>query len=142
MRPATAIAAFSAAFLGAAALDLIGGLIDLSYLQRYYEAAWPQLTWTRDWTIVALSATFTIACIPVALIVFARVRIARWLALIAAGYAVIAFAQWAIPAMMRGEPVAPAFVVRALLMAVAFAFLASPPASRWFARPPRRMADA
>ena len=140
MRPNTAIAGFSVAFLAAASLDLVGGLIDLSIAQRRYEALWPQFAWTRDWTIVALSATFTIACIPVALIVFARVRLARWLALLGAGYGVIAFAQWAIPAMIRGESVAPTLAMRAVLMAVAFAFLASSAASRWFAREAGRMA--
>ena len=134
MRPPVVIAAFAICFLGAATLDLVDGLLDLSNAQRRYELLYPHIGWTRDWTIVALSAIFTIACIPVALIVIGRSRIARYLALAASGYAAIAFTQWAIPAWMESKSVSPIFGMRGLLMASAFAFLAAPSASRWFAQ--------
>ncbi len=76
-----AIRIFAAAFLAAALLRLVRGLGDLALSQMVFAVHAPWLAWNRDWTIVALSAEFTIALIPLAWIYLFAAPFARWLVL-------------------------------------------------------------
>lgn len=117
-----AIRVFAAAFLSAALLRLVRGLGDLPLAQLVYALHLPWDGWNRDWTIVALSAEFTIALIPLAWIYLFAAPFARWLVL---GFGALRLA-FLDPAALAG----------ALLVAVAMASLLTPQAARWFARIP------
>jgi hypothetical protein len=115
-----AIRVFAAAFLAAALLRLVRGLTDLPLAELVYAIHLPWFAWNRDWTIVALSAEFTIALIPLAWIYLFAAPFARWLVL---GFGALRLA-FLDPAALTG----------ALLVAVAMASLLTPQAARWFAR--------
>ncbi|WP_017664450.1 hypothetical protein [Porphyrobacter sp. AAP82] len=115
-----AIRVFAAAFLAAALLRLVRGLGDLTLAQAVFAAHAPWFAWDRDWTIVTLSAEFTIALIPLAWIYLFAAPFARWLVL---GFGALRLAF-----------LDPAALVGAVLVAVAMASLLTPGAARWFAR--------
>ena len=117
-----AIRVFAAAFLAAALLRLARGLDDLALSETVYAVNVPWFAWDRDWTIVALSAEFTIALIPLMWIYLFAARFARWLVL---GFGALRLALLD-PAALTGP----------LLVAVAMASLLTPQAARWFAREP------
>ena len=77
-RPWT-IWAFAAAFIGAALYSYLSNLSQLGAMQTVYELQFPWSGWNRDWTIVALSAVFSIAFIPVAWICLFASGTARWI---------------------------------------------------------------
>lgn len=118
-RPAS-IKIFAAAFLAAAVLRLVRGLGDLDHAQAVFAAHAAWFDWNRDWTIVTLSAEFTIALIPLAWIYLFAAPFARWLVL---GFGALRLAF-----------LDPAALVGAVLIAVAMASLLTPGATRWFAR--------
>ena len=66
-------------FLIAGLWALLSGLTDLGRAQSSYTASFSALPWNRDWTIVALSAEFTIALIPIVWIVLVARPFARWM---------------------------------------------------------------
>lgn len=115
-----AIRVFAAAFLAAAVLRLVRGLADLAMAQAVFAAHAPWFAWDRDWTIVTLSAEFTIALIPLAWIYLFAAPFARWLVL---GFGALRLAF-----------LDPAALIGAVLVAVAMASLLTPSANRWFAR--------
>lgn len=117
-----AIRVFAAAFLAAALLRLVRGLADLPLTELVYALHFPWFAWNRDWTIVALSAEFTIALIPLAWIYVFAAPFARWLVL---GFGAVRLA-FLDPAALTG----------ALLVAVAMTSLLTWQAARWFARTP------
>lgn len=117
-----AIRVFAAAFLAAALLRLVRGLTDLPLAELVYALHLPWFAWNRDWTIVALSAEFTIALIPLAWIYLFAAPFARWLVL---GFGAVRLA-FLDPAALTG----------ALLVALAMASLLTPQAARWFTREP------
>ena len=122
--PAT-IMAFAVLFLAAAALNLGTGLSDLAAKREEYARAFAWMEWDRDATIVMLSALFSIAFIPVALVLGRRSRIARVLVSAGTLYALIGLPQlagrewtaWLEPALLTG----------------ALACLFAPASNRWFA---------
>lgn len=122
-----AIRVFAAAFLAAALLRLVRGLDDLAMTELIFATHLPQFAWSRDWTIVALSAEFTIALIPLAWIYLFAAPFARWLVL---GFGAIRLAFLDTSAL-----------VGPLLVAVAMACLLTAPAARWFARLPGEEGD-
>jgi hypothetical protein len=122
-----AIRVFAAAFLAAALLRLVRGLDDLTRAQSAYAAHLPWFAWDRDWTIVALSAEFTIALIPLVWIYLFAAPFARWLVL---GFGALRLAM-----------LDPAALTGALLVAVAMASLLTAQAGRWFARVPEPEQD-
>lgn len=122
-----AIRVFAAAFLAAALLRLVRGLTDLPLTELVYALHLPWFAWNRDWTIVALSAEFTIALIPLAWIYIFAAPFARWLVL---GFGAVRLA-FLDPAALTG----------ALLVAVAMASLLTGQAARWFARTPEPEED-
>jgi len=117
-----AIRVFAAAFLAAAVLRLVRGLNDLALSETILAVNVPWLAWDRDWTIVALSAEFTIALIPLTWIYLFAAPFARWLVL---GFGALRLAF-----------LDPAALVGPLLVAVAMASLLTAQANRWFARQP------
>jgi hypothetical protein len=114
-----AIRVFAAAFLAAAALRLAHGLADLPLVETILAAHVPWLAWDRDGTIVALSAEFTIALIPLVWIYLFAAPFARWLVL---GFGALRLA-FLDPAALAGT----------LLIAAAMASLLTAQANRWFA---------
>lgn len=58
--------------------NLIIGLNGLKRSQFEFERMATWFEWDRDWTIVALSAWFTIEMIPILLVVLFASRFARW----------------------------------------------------------------
>jgi hypothetical protein len=122
-----AIRVFAAAFLAAALLRLVRGLSDLALSETILAVHLPWFAWDRDWTIVALSAEFTIALIPLAWIYLFAARFARWLVL---GFGAIRLAL-----------LDPAALTGAVLVAMAMASLLTPQAARWFARKPEPEED-
>lgn len=118
-----AIRVFAAAFLAAALLRLVRGLNDLALSETVYAVNIPWFAWDRDWTIIALSAEFTIALIPLMWIYLFAARFARWL--------VLAFGA------LRLMLLDPAALTGPLLIAIAMASLLTPQAARWFAREPK-----
>jgi hypothetical protein len=117
-----AIRVFAAAFLAAAVLRLVRGLNDLALSETILAVNVPWFAWDRDWTIVALSAEFTIALIPLTWIYLFAAPFARWLVL---GFGALRLAM-----------LDPAALVGPLLVAVAMASLLTAQANRWFAREP------
>ncbi|WP_086737879.1 hypothetical protein [Erythrobacter colymbi] len=113
-----AIRVFAAAFLAAALLRLLRGLYDLPLAETVYALHLPWFAWNRDWTIVALSAEFTIALIPLAWITLFAAPFARWLVL---GFGALRLA-FLDPSALTG----------AVLVAIAMASLLTPQAARWF----------
>lgn len=117
-----AIRIFAAAFLAAAVLRLVRGLDNLALAETVFAAHAPWFAWNRDWTIVTLSAEFTIALIPLVWIYLFAAPFARWLVL---GFGALRLA-FLDPAALAG----------AVLVAAAMASLLTPAANRWFARKP------
>jgi hypothetical protein len=122
-----AIRVFAAAFLAAALLRLVRGLDDLALAETVLAVHIPWFAWDRDWTIVALSAEFTIALIPLAWIYLFAAPFARWLVL---GFGTLRLV-FLDPAALAGP----------VLFAIAMASLLTPQAARWFARQPEPEED-
>ncbi|MEE4201289.1 hypothetical protein [Erythrobacter sp.] len=110
-------------FLLAGLWALISGLLDLAAARAAYAGAFPDFDWNRDWTIVALSAEFTIALIPIAWILLAARPFARWM--------VSALGLWKIWWLVAGGPGA---WLQAGLIALSIALLFTRSASRYFRR--------
>jgi hypothetical protein len=110
------------------------GLRDLSTAQGVFIERFPWLSWDRDWTIVALSAEFTIALIPVTLIyVFAR-GIARWLVTVFGSIKIYALLASVAEYWGRVEVVLTPLVIEAGIYLALIGLLFTPGASRWFAK--------
>ncbi|MWV26422.1 hypothetical protein [Aurantiacibacter rhizosphaerae] len=123
---------FAILFLGAALLRLVAGLYDPTRMIADLLNWLPRTAITTDLAIVALSAEFTIACIPVALVWFRAVRIARIVVGVMAGWRLFSFdgAPW-----VFGLPV---HQIALGLSMVAAALLFAPDSNRWLASRGRR----
>ncbi|MFM7404528.1 MAG: hypothetical protein ACKO1N_10705 [Erythrobacter sp.] len=122
-----AIRVFAAAFLAAAALRIVYWLSDLPLAETVYAVNLPWFAWDRDWTIVALSAEFTIALIPLA-----------WIYLFAAPFARVLVLSFG---ALRLALLDPASLTGPVLIAIAMASLLTAQAGRWFARLPQDEED-
>jgi hypothetical protein len=112
-----------ALFLIAGLWALISGLSDIAAVRAAYASAFPAFQWNRDWTIVALSAEFTIALIPIAWIVLAARPFARWM--------VSALGVWKMWWLAAGGV---SEWVQAGIVALSVALLFTQGASRYFGR--------
>lgn len=70
---------FAGLFLVNGLWGLIGGILNIELWLAHYLSTFPSIAWNHDLVIVALSARFTIVCIPVVAIWGYASRIARWL---------------------------------------------------------------
>lgn len=73
---------FAALFLFIGLSGLLDGLTGLPAAQKMLGERFGWISWDREWTIIALSAQFTISLIPVTLIYLFASRFARWLMVI------------------------------------------------------------
>ena len=117
---------FAALFLLAAAIRLAIGLIDLTPMVAtlFNWLPWTQITF--DMARVALFAEFTIACIPVALVWFRALRVARILVAVMAGLRLLAFDVSLLPPAWLFDE----FALGLSLLAAGLLF--TPPANRYF----------
>jgi hypothetical protein len=125
---------FALTFLGAAVFVLGSSLQNIGLLQGAYRALFPWDGWNRDWMIVAVSAIFSIALIPVAWIYLFGSRVARWLVTI---FSLLKLAN--VPNMIfalqaTGEAVHWRYFAEPALLAVALTALFMPSSRRWLAR--------
>ena len=119
--------------VGTGAWNLWIGLRDLRTAQATYTERFDWFAWDRDWTIVALSAEFTIALIPAVLVfVFAR-GIARWIIAVFFGARIVMHLREVYEYWDRVEVVLTPLLIEAAIYAVTIALLLTPSAGRWFA---------
>lgn len=108
------------------------GLRDLFTAQGIFMERFPWWAWNRDWTIVALSAEFTIALIPIVLIYgFAR-PIARWLVSVFGGIKIYLLLATVADYWERVDVILTPLVIEAALYLVVIGLLFTPGALRWF----------
>lgn len=128
-----AIRVFAAAFIAAAAMRLGQGLADIELAALGLAVRLPWFAWDRDWTIVALSAEFTIALIPIVWIYLFAAPFARWLVL---GFG--ALRLWGMRAgallMLQTGSIAPLMWAEPALVLLAMLALVTSGAHLWFGR--------
>lgn len=122
------------AFLVKASFGLLYGLSDLSNAQGAYEIGYPEFEWNRDRTIVALSAEFTIALIPILWIWFLARPFARWMVT-----ALGLWQAWGLASIAIGQIGHLHFITLDVaiplgLIVGSIALLFTPSANRYFAR--------
>jgi hypothetical protein len=132
-RPLT-INIFAAAFLAAAVIALADGLGDLAAMQDMLAASLPDIGWSRDAVIVTLSARFSIALIPIAMVWLSAVRFARWMVTVMALGKLIILPEGA-ALIVAGGAIDTAWFAALLLGLFAVAMLFTPASNRWFAKP-------
>lgn len=110
------------------------GLRDLFTAQGVFMERFPWWSWNRDWTIVALSAEFTIALIPVALIyVYAR-NVARWLVTVFGSIKMYVLLASVVHYWERFEVLLTPLLVEAGIYLLVIGLVFTPGAYRWFAK--------
>ena len=127
-RPAS-ITLFAAAFLTAAVLSCIDGLVRIPVQLKSQDT----LPWlSRDVLIVWHSAWLSIACIPVAMVWLSAIRFARWMVSIMALAKLAGFLTMLpiLPTLVRMPPL---WLASLLLGVPAVALLFTPASNRWFA---------
>ena len=134
-----AIRVFAAAFLAAAIIRLGQGLANVEVAAIGLALRAPWFAWTRDSTIIALSAEFTIALIPIAWIYLFAAPFARWLVL---GFGVLKLWGMRLGAMfllqsggLAGGLASLGWAEPALVLAAMVSLLTAG-ANRWFADRP------
>jgi hypothetical protein len=128
-----AIRVFAAAFLAAAAIRLGQGLADIERAAIGLAMRAPWFGWDRDWTIIALSAEFTIALIPIAWIYLFAAPFARWLVL---GFGALKLWGLRLPALfaLQSGSIAPLSLTEPALVLMAMVSLLTVGANHWFAQ--------
>ena len=122
------IHAYALVALGVGLDGYIGALHDLRGWELTFEDIVPQFAWNADMAIVALSARFTIVCIPVAAIWICGARIARTLVTL---FTVLLIAGFIRVLADGTAPVDALAIIKTLALGIACALLFTPPASRW-----------
>ncbi|MEO9461912.1 MAG: hypothetical protein ABJ242_04170 [Marinomonas sp.] len=124
---------FLGAFLGSAIDNYWQGMSALPLKQEIYALYFPGFDWTRDWTIVALSAVLSIAFIPAGLIFFRASKIARWLV---TGFSLLGLlnAVSMIGIWIEGSATNFTYLREPVLNLLALVMLWSPSANRYFAK--------
>ena len=128
-RRPTSISIFAIAFLGAAVLSCIDGLVRIPVqLKSPNTFAWL----SRDVLIVWHSAWLSIALIPVAMVWLSAIRFARWMVSIMA-FAKLAGLLVLVPALPMLVRMQPLWLASLPLGLLAVAFLFTSASNRWFA---------
>ena len=131
-----------ALFFAGASWILIKGLNDLGLAQFSLSTAYPSIDWDRDTTIVALSAQYTIALIPIVWILLVARPFARWM--------VTAFGIWKILPLLaltfEGLRIGVGFnldlLAQVFVLVLSVGLLFTPSASTWFTKERAENADA
>lgn len=133
-RPIT-INIFAAAFLAAAVIALVDGLRDISAMQAllHANASGIGIDWSRDAVIVTLSARFSIALIPIALVWLTAANFARWMVTVLALGKLINLPAGA-ALLARGGEIDTAWLSALALSLLAVAMLFTPASNRWFSK--------
>ena len=133
-RPTT-INIFAAAFLAAAVIALVDGLRDMSAMQALLRAnaSGIGIDWSRDAVIVTLSARFSIALIPIALVWLSAVNFARWMVTVMALGKLVGLPEGA-AMVAQGGRIDTAWLTALALGLLAAAMLFTPASNRWFAQ--------
>lgn len=129
---------FAAAFLAAALIALLDGLWDLRGSLALARATMPRIDWNIDMVIIGLSARFTIALIPIALVWLTAANFARWMVTVLAFAKLVSLSD-AVRIMAQGGGLDPAWATTTALTALAVVTLFLPPSAAWFAK--RQEAD-
>jgi hypothetical protein len=126
-----AIRVFAAAFFAAAVLRLARGLDDVEMAAIGLAKRAPWFAWDSDWTIIALSAEFTIALIPLAWIYLFAAPFARWLVI---GFG--ALKLWGLRllsvSMLQSVSIASVSLAEPALVLIAMVSLLTVGANHWF----------
>lgn len=120
---------FAALFLSTGVAALIAGLSDITASRAQFAAIAPWFGWNRDWVIVALSARFTIVCIPVIAIWAFASGVARWLITGFTGLAILRTI-----AELSDSAAGPGMIIEPIMLGLACALLFAPSARRWLKR--------
>jgi hypothetical protein len=131
-RPLT-INVFAAAFLAAAVIALVDGLADIPAMQALLSEAVPWAPWSRDAVIVTLSARFSIALIPIALVWLTAANFARWMVTVLALGKLVNLPE-GVRNLAQGGPIDASWLVSLVLGLLAVAMLFAPGSNRWFAK--------
>ncbi|MDY7096523.1 MAG: hypothetical protein SXU28_00135 [Pseudomonadota bacterium] len=123
---------FAALFLIAALNRLVLGLASLPVQQEIYQLMIPWEGWNRDWTIVALSAVFSIAFIPVAWIFLFAASPARILVTCMGAIKLINLPGMVQAASAVGWAVSWHYWLEPALTAAALICLFVPQSNQWF----------
>ena len=121
------------AFLVNASFGLLHGLSDPSIAQGAYEIGYPDVEWDRDRTIVALSAEFTIALIPILWIWFLARPFARWMVTALGLWQAWGLAGLVLEQLRHLHFVTMDVAIPFALIVMSIAMLFTPAASRYFA---------
>lgn len=132
-RPLT-INVFAAAFLAAAVIALVDGLGDIPAMQMLLAEAVPGVAWSRDAVIVTLSARFSIALIPIALVWLTAANFARWMVTVLALGKLVNLPE-GVRMLAGGGPFDTSWLASLVLGLLAVAMLFAPASNRWFAPP-------
>ncbi|MEL6528788.1 MAG: hypothetical protein AAGK01_12720 [Pseudomonadota bacterium] len=125
---------FALAFLTAALNTYISGLSQLPQMQAIYELRYPWIDWNRDWTIVALSAMFSIAFIPVVWIYCFASRMARWLVTLFIAIRLLDLPQQLTTWFSMRDVVSPLILFEPTLIVLALICLFMPGSNQWLAK--------
>lgn len=131
-RPLT-INVFAAAFLAAALIALVDGLRDIPALQALLRANVPGIDWSRDAVIVTLSARFSIAFIPIALVWLTAANFARWMVTVMVLGKLINLPD-GVRLVAAGGQIDTAWLTALALGLLAVAMLFTPASNHWFAQ--------
>ena len=122
---------FAAIFTGLGLFELTRGLTNLDTQMTQFSMMIPWLDWDKDWTIVALSARFTIVLIPVVAVWGYANPLARLLVTLVAILGVPGLLLQ-VHALSTDGSTAVAPLVTTAIMYAAIATLFMPSAGRWF----------
>jgi hypothetical protein len=124
---------FALSFLVAAGFVLVSSLQNLRLLQGAYSALVPWDGWNRDWTIVVVSAIFSIALIPVTWIYCFGSRVARSLVTIFSLLKLANIPTVIFAIQLTGGPIKWQYFAEPALLTIALAALFMPASRRWLA---------
>jgi hypothetical protein len=126
------ITLFALAFLGAALLVFVHGLLNIPDRQSFLAKLIPAVDWSRDAVIVWQSMWLSIALIPIAMVWLSAVRFARWMVTVL-GLGKLLNLPEGIRLIADGAPLDTAWLTSLVLGVFAIAMLFTPASNRWFA---------